>query len=560
MVLGRILDYSIPAEYDYVDEQGKEGARYGFVNLHLKHGYFRPERMINGLLGGLVAITAGCDVASTHGAFVIGSIGAVVATVGSEILERVFKLDDVVGAISVHGFAGVWGTLAVAFFAPAESLKNGSVIDQFLIQAGGVALNFVWAFGIAYSVFLLIEKFGWFGGMRVSQRSEKEGLNVAEHGTQLGTGEVIKALKALSEGSADMETRLDETSGDESGELAYYFNKLMEDLISGVASSTETLTEMSGELAVISRQLADQCASTNEQAASVADMTKSVSENVIVMKEAVIGVEGGAGHIHESAKEISDHATQAADNAREVIDSLSNVEKHATSALSISEEARTEANSATVQIAALGDATGRINSVLDIVKDIAGQTNLLALNATIEAARAGDAGKGFAVVASEVKILAQQTEKAVGEITGMVDEIQTSAVGSASVVERVTEVIQSMHGAMTNITGAVDSQRSVTTRINDSITAIADEVTTVTERISTVSDAAQDAAGKSEIASESSNNVSVSIQKVTADASAGLELAQKLGETTKAITRVVETLEGILGKKSTNPALAEGIT
>ena len=197
--------------------------------------------MINGLLGGLVAITAGCDVVTPQGALLIGAGGGIAATVGTELLERWLKLDDVVGAIPVHGFAGVWGTLAVALFARPEALGDHSRWMQLAVQAEGVALNFLWVFTIAYIAFRLIDHFDLFGGMRVPEESEQQGLNVAEHGTRLGTGEVVAALQALAERKIDMSHRLDETTGDESGELAVYFNRLMDDLIGGMASSAEEL-------------------------------------------------------------------------------------------------------------------------------------------------------------------------------------------------------------------------------------------------------------------------------------------------------------------------------
>lgn len=161
---------------------------------------------LNGTLAGLVAVTANCHVVSPASALVIGAVGGVLCYYGCVWLEKA-RIDDVVGATAVHGLAGIWGTLAVALFAPADKLGTGlGFWEQLGVQALGVAVVGVWAFGGGW---LLLKVINRFHPLRVSEESERVGLNVAEHGasteiidllTEMGRhrekGEFSQSLKA----------------------------------------------------------------------------------------------------------------------------------------------------------------------------------------------------------------------------------------------------------------------------------------------------------------------------------------------------------------------------
>lgn len=193
---------------------------YGWV----QDGVLKPDRSINGLLGGLVAITAGCDILTAHSAAFLGAIGGVVALASHDFLLRRCRIDDVVGAVGVHGFAGAVGTLAIAFMAPADALGAGSRWQQFLVQGEGVVLAFVWSFGVTFGV---LKVMSLFVSPRVSQEHEFEGLNRAEHGATLGTGHLQLALLELLRGKSDFSTRVDVEPGDEAAELSCLFNQLL---------------------------------------------------------------------------------------------------------------------------------------------------------------------------------------------------------------------------------------------------------------------------------------------------------------------------------------------
>ncbi len=134
---------------------------------------------LNGALAGLVAITAGTDIVSAGGAAIIGLIAGVVLVYAVEMFDKVLKIDDPVGAISVHGVSGALGTIMVGLFATDGGLFYGGSSELLVTQIIGVVAVFAWAVGTGIVLFWAIDK---TVGLRVSQRVEEEGLDIYEHG------------------------------------------------------------------------------------------------------------------------------------------------------------------------------------------------------------------------------------------------------------------------------------------------------------------------------------------------------------------------------------------
>jgi Amt family ammonium transporter len=139
-------------------------------------GYFMFKRLdlgmvLNGILAGLVGITAGADVINPGPALLVGFVAGVLVVFSAVTLDK-FKLDDVVGAVSVHLTCGIWGTLAVGIFSTNPD-------HSFLTQLIGVAACGATAFILAFAIFFIMNK---LGGIRVSEEHEKEGMDSHEHG------------------------------------------------------------------------------------------------------------------------------------------------------------------------------------------------------------------------------------------------------------------------------------------------------------------------------------------------------------------------------------------
>ena len=143
--------------------------------------YGKPEvsMTLNGALAGLVAITAGCDQVSPVGAFFIGLFAGILLCVSVDFFDRIAKIDDPVGAISVHGACGAMGTLCVGLFATDGGLFYGGGIHYFLIQLLGVASVMLWVIITMTIIFKVIDK---LVGLRVPADIEIEGLDYHEHG------------------------------------------------------------------------------------------------------------------------------------------------------------------------------------------------------------------------------------------------------------------------------------------------------------------------------------------------------------------------------------------
>ncbi len=140
---------------------------------------------LNGALAGLVAITAPCDGVSPVAAILIGSVGGVLVVLSVLFIDHVLKVDDPVGAVSVHGVCGAWGTLSVGLFNMESGLFYGGGLGQLGVQALGVVTAFAWAFGLGLGLFYLIKV---TIGLRVSEEEEQKGLDIGEHGMEAYSG------------------------------------------------------------------------------------------------------------------------------------------------------------------------------------------------------------------------------------------------------------------------------------------------------------------------------------------------------------------------------------
>ncbi len=143
--------------------------------------YKRPtlSLSLNGALAGLVAITAGCAAVSPFGALLIGIIAGFVLVFSVELFDSVFKIDDPVGAISVHGVCGALGTILVGFLDVESGLFYGGGLKQLGVQVVGVLSIGAWALITGFILFKILKA---TNGLRVSRRIEEEGLDVYEHG------------------------------------------------------------------------------------------------------------------------------------------------------------------------------------------------------------------------------------------------------------------------------------------------------------------------------------------------------------------------------------------
>ncbi|MBA4118120.1 MAG: hypothetical protein C0514_04405 [Candidatus Puniceispirillum sp.] len=246
--------------------------------------------------------------------------------------------------------------------------------------------------------------------------------------------ESMVKTRELQEQAAEAEKHAQLERSKDMARLAHDFEKSVESIVTNVAHDAEKMMETA-------EHLSTSITKAQGQANEVAGHADAASRNVKT-------VAGSADELTLAIEEISGR----------VVGILRETQQASSQAL------RTQEN-----ITILSQNAGKIDSIVELVQQIAGQTNLLALNATIEAARAGEAGKGFAVVASEVKSLAHQTAEATQEISSQIALIQSSTGGARDEIEEMTKTISQINELMTSVAASVEEQRAATQEIARSV-------------------------------------------------------------------------------------------
>ncbi len=177
-----------------------------------------------GVIAGLVGVTAGCAEFTAADSALVGFVSAMVMYVADQLLLRVLRVDDPLSVVSIHGFAGVWGTIAVGFFATLpDAMTRMELIG---VQALGALTAFVFAFSTGLLLFGLL---AMSRQLRVSRRNEYIGLNVAEHNARMPWVETIESIIRIMR-TKNLSGKVHEEKGTEVGTLARFFNYLLESL------------------------------------------------------------------------------------------------------------------------------------------------------------------------------------------------------------------------------------------------------------------------------------------------------------------------------------------
>jgi Amt family ammonium transporter len=140
---------------------------------------------MNGALAGLVGITAPCATVTPGPSIIIGLVAGVLVVLSIEFIDKVLKIDDPVGASSVHGVCGAWGTISCGLFNVDGGLFFGGGVHLLGVQLLGVGAVFIWAFGTG---FILMNVLKGVFGLRASKEEELKGLDIGEHGSEAYNG------------------------------------------------------------------------------------------------------------------------------------------------------------------------------------------------------------------------------------------------------------------------------------------------------------------------------------------------------------------------------------
>ncbi len=201
---------------------------------YLIHGYIDLMYILNGVSGGLVAITANCHVVSPMGALVVGIVAGIVVYLGEQLIER-YKIDDVIGVIPAHLAAGAWGTLAVALLATDPELTT---LSHFLVQLTGVVTVGIFSFSIAFIGLKIINH---YYRLRVTEEDEMMGLNVSEHRVSTEVFDLLSAMD-FQRRSADFKQKVPVEPFTEVGQIAQLYNQVLERVNIEMSQKDEAFT------------------------------------------------------------------------------------------------------------------------------------------------------------------------------------------------------------------------------------------------------------------------------------------------------------------------------
>ncbi|MCP5196240.1 MAG: ammonium transporter [Gammaproteobacteria bacterium] len=198
---------------------GVAAMAYSFVH----RGYLAVADLLNGIVGGLVGITASCHIQLPALAVLIGGVAGLIVVAGSWWLER-WRVDDAVGVIPAHLFAGIWGTLAVALFAPPDSLTLANRGQQLLVQMLGVLAIGGYAFTVSFISLWLIDR---VYRLRVNVEVERVGLNIAEHAASTEIIDLLTEMESQRQHGDFSQTVIAEPHT-EVGQIAQQYNHVLQ--------------------------------------------------------------------------------------------------------------------------------------------------------------------------------------------------------------------------------------------------------------------------------------------------------------------------------------------
>ncbi|USH01265.1 methyl-accepting chemotaxis protein [Grimontia kaedaensis] len=375
------------------------------------------------------------------------------------------------------------------FRGQAESVMSASILQANDTFKNGVRQTiFIGALILAITVFI-----GWH-----IARSVRKPLS-----------STLNVLEAITEG--DMTQRIEVKEHNEFGQLADHINTLASNL-QGILRQLRDAAEEQAEVAAANQSTTQTAkAQLNEQR----QQTTAVAAAMTQMEHSVQDVANSARHTMDKVMEVSDAATKG----REIM----------TRNISTTHQLSSRLDDSVAVVSSLQEMTASIETILDVISNIADQTNLLALNAAIEAARAGEQGRGFAVVADEVRVLAKRTSDSTSEIEEMISKLQTQSSQAVLVMQECVEEMTSSVAQASDANSAMEEIEAIIMMISDMSSQIAQaaseqsttsaDIARNVEHISFIADssytAMQDVAGASERLDEQAVNQNELVHRFT---------------------------------------------
>lgn len=244
------FDHRVPSVLLHTVLAGVAGCTTGLVLARVWRGYHETMYLMNGLIAGLVAITANAHVVTATESLLIGSVGALLMAWANEKLLD-WRMDDAVGAIPAHLVAGIWGTLAVGLFGDLDALGTGNDRwTQIGVQLLGVVVCGLWCALITWLFLRFVSPRRW---LRVTPEDERMGLNVAEHGARTELIDLLDAMENQRQ-SGDMSQRVPVETFTEVGQVAQAYNQVIEALEQATNQTLAIVRDMRDGIVTFTRE------------------------------------------------------------------------------------------------------------------------------------------------------------------------------------------------------------------------------------------------------------------------------------------------------------------
>ncbi len=486
---------------------------------YMRSGIQRPENLINGSLSGLVGITAGCDVMSGPAAVLVGVTSAFVYDRSRRFLTGRFKIDDPVGAISVHGAAGAWGTIAIALFAPSQTLLAGGRLAQIGVQSLGVVAFFLWSFGIAFLVLKLAARVlpspdGPGRGLRVPEADEVIGLNVSEHAAPLGISGLVDGMQAVLENPEADFKPIEVEYGEEGYEASVLFNRIaarmredharkqdemqksvdlldaMGALVQGIeagnlrnrlegvadgpfAGLPEKMNSMVGSFEGLVREISQST-----------DLVWSTAQDLLMQSEDLRSqTSAQSNQLHRLSEEVSNLRQETQKTGQQIKSAVGSVKDLRDTVVQGASAFQVAADS----MVSAAKATDRISAAMEQIDSIAFETRLLSLNASVEAARAkGEGMAGFAVIAEEVRKLADATKDTAGNIRLVVNEVRADSNDAAARAQETQTLFMKVRDGMNDTAETMQEVGAAQDRADNAMQMVAGELDAMQSQVGEV--------------------------------------------------------------------------
>lgn len=203
---------------------GAAGGAFVLITTLVLHRLPRVPLIMNGVIAGLVSVTAGCDHMTPGAATLAGGIGGLLCTGTSFLLDKT-RLDDAVGAVPAHLVGGIWGTLAVALLGDPSGWQSGlGRWDQLVVQLEGVVAIGVYSFVLSFAFLWGVDRYIW--KLRVSAEHERVGLNISEHGTCTSVQELVTRMTEHS-ALGDFRNHVEIEPESEAAPIALEYNRVL---------------------------------------------------------------------------------------------------------------------------------------------------------------------------------------------------------------------------------------------------------------------------------------------------------------------------------------------